>query len=856
MVGRATALGLLLTLGGCTNFPVIEGGECGNAVLEPLNHEDCDTYVDEEDEKYAGSQCRKPGDKEECRFDCATQSDGTRPSCPTDMGCDSDGVCRRPTGTFEPKRSLAPDASSWLTLADFDGDKRPELVSSEPADELQLARFRLHYFDNDANLVETRTFPRFTTRPIARKVTSDEHDDLVFSNGRVGVVPGRSDREWVPAAFSSYVVPDAGLRIAGVHEDGIRGGLPIASLTTINGVSGIYVPNFTTRRLELRAKLPSTVENLAGDLLVADLVSGPESPCSELVLAFRGETRLFLFDLCEPVSDAGQPDVDWRDTAIEWTIELPATLPVETGPLSADLDGDGLLDLVFGSGISGPGIAPHVMYGNGLGQLTEPRPLQTPPASMEPIPPPVMPIAMGDFTADGIADFVMPQELLVSRKASDGSSFGYLRSSSNRGAPWTMAQIADLNGNGFLDVVTASAGETGFIFHNGTGGPYVIGARIATARPLRFLSAGDFDGDLISDLAMLEAGPASAGKDLLSIAFGARDGLPLPPTRVTELAGVEQLGDCSIGSMDELFMATTRYGEQTESRFTLFDGSPDRLPFATYTLVTFSVDSGIQDYVAASLAFGSFSRREGRDVVVVGTDLFNPEWSPWLLPNLDGLVDPPRLLAWDPPPSRSVSPLREHGTQNALSVASAAADLDGDGLDEALWLMPEAGGGCALLAYDIDADAGSAVEVGRLHFDTDCLEPELGVADLDGDQRPDVLALIGNVAAGQASRIEVFWNDGSGALAQSRRTSLLDPQGGVLRAFSALGPSLALAYVTDSGLFIVRLDKNTRSFGEPEQLAELQNATGVVVFDPNGDAQQDIVVADETGLSLLRARLE
>ena len=243
-------------------------------------------------------------------------------------------------------------------------------------------------------------------------------------------------------------------------------------------------------------------------------------------------------------------------------------------------------------------------------------------------------------------------------------------------------------------------------------------------------------------------------------------------------------------------------------------------------------------------------------MVVVGTDLFNPEWSPWLLPNLDGLVDPPRLLAWDPPPSRSVSPLREHGTQNALSVASAAADLDGDGLDEALWLMPEAGGGCALLAYDIDADAGSAVEVGRLHFDTDCLEPKLGVADLDGDQRPDVLALIGNVAAGQASRIEVFWNDGSGALAQSRRTSLLDPQGGVLRAFSALGPPLALAYVTDSGLFIVRLDKNTRSFGEPEQLAELQNATGVVVFDPNGDAQQDIVVADETGLSLLRARLE
>jgi hypothetical protein len=247
----------------------------------------------------------------------------------------------------------------------------------------------------------------------------------------------------------------------------------------------------------------------------------------------------------------------------------------------------------------------HALYGDGAGLRPDAEPLQPlllgerPEPGSQPLPEPEapfpMPIALGDFSGDGIADFVQSQELLVSRPIADGSGIGYQRVASTPAEPWTMAQIADLNGNGFPDVVAATAGASGFMFFNGTGGPRLVDARVATARPLLFINTGDFDGDLLGDLALIESGAMSQGKDTLSVAFGARDALPGTPVRVTEVEGAEQLGDCENGGLDALFVATARYGRGLEGTFMLFDGSPDRLPIATYSLVTFLEDGGIQD---------------------------------------------------------------------------------------------------------------------------------------------------------------------------------------------------------------------------------------------------------------------
>jgi hypothetical protein len=464
-----------------------------------------------------------------------------------------------------------------------------------------------------------------------------------------------------------------------------------------------------------------------------------------------------------------------------------------------------------------------------------------------------MPLALGDFSGDGVADYVLPQQVLASLPTSNELGIVHRLSADNPGVPWTMARIADLNGNDQPDVVVGTAGETGFTFLNGAGGPYVIGVRVATERPLRFFTTGDFDGDLNHDLALLEQGGASQDKDTLAIAFGAANSLPLPATRVTEVEGVEQLGDCSIGGMDTLFLVTTRKATG-QSTFTLFDGSPDRLPFASYALVTFSVDSQIQQNIAAALVLGAFSHAGAKDLVAVGSDMENPEWSQWLVPDVGGLVEPPRLL--EGMSAADASPLRAHGATGALSVAGKAADLDGDGFDEVLWLMPGIESGCALLVYDIDAEAGRAIERQAVRFDSSCLEPQLGAADLDRDGAVDVLVAIGNIAVDERSRLEVLWNDGQGSFSAAESTMLAPEPGHPLRAFTLLGESPAIAFVTDRGVYRSVLDTKTRSFAVAEELSELDGGRSVVLTDPNGDGLSDIVAADAVGLWLLRAQLK
>ncbi len=838
MTARSLALSVLvLGAAACTDFPVIPANECGNAVLE--EGEDCDTFVKDETRK-----CRPKGVEGACHYDCTEGGDGQRFQCPGGMGCASDGLCRVPTGDFEPKSRFTEEASSSLSAVDFDNDGHLEVISTEPTDQLTQARFRLHYFDADAKLVETRIFPRFTTRPIASDVTAGPEQDLIFSNGRIGVVPGRADHEWVPATFSSYVVPDSGLRIAGVRNDAVSGALPVAALTTIDGVSGIYVPNFPSGFLELRARLPGSVQGFAGEVLTSNVFDAVDSPCSELVVAYRGEHRLHVFDMCELNRDPMRPDVVWRDVPLEQVVELPAQLAFDAGPLSGDVDGDGHLDVM----VSSAGL-PYVVSGTGSELLESAVPLELEFIGNQMTPKLVMPLAMGDFTGDGVADYVLPQSVLSSREKVDGTGIGHFVSFENRREPWTLAQIADLNGNGFPDVVGATHGAAGLSFLNGTGGPYQVPARIATQRPVSFLDAGDFDGDLIRDLAIVESGSEVERKDSLSIAYGARDSLPLPATRVAEIEGVEQLGDCNVTNMDTIFVTTS---SAQQSTFTLFDGSPDRLPFATYTLVTFAQNAAIRDTGAVGLALGAFSQPGARDIVAVGNDLRSQDWTLWLLHDFGGQSQPPRALEFEQP--EGASPVSRQGEQYGVTVAGASADLDHDELDEALWLMPEGNAGCALLVYDIDAASDRALPAAQLHFDTACPKPQLASVDLDRDGSLDVLALLGDPAA-DTGRLELLWNDGSGGLSLDGGGASVDALGHGVRGFSAFHDKPEIAFVTEGGLYRAIIDTGARAIADVVQLERLRGGSSVVVTDPNGDELSDIVVADDQGLFLLRAQL-
>lgn len=844
----------------CTDLPDIESNVCGNAVLDRESGEDCDTFVE-----VAGASCRPAGTVGECHFDCRLNADGSRSQCPPGFGCGADGVCREPDdNVYEPPVVLSGEASSWLSSADFDGDGRADLISVDPVDQLDQARFRLHYFDDDAKLVETRMFPRLTTRPVARKpaqaptikrATRRDPTDLLFSNYRVGMLPGREDRAWVPAAFSSYTVGGEGMAVVSVHRDFVGWTTPFALVTSLSLGPGIYVPSADTGQITWLTSLPGTNTDLVGSPLAADLFNDADSPCSEVVLAFKHERLLRVFDLCRPGLDEDDAPVDWRRPPIEQTVPVPA--PLDAAPLAADMDGDGHVDLIWGSGQR-----TYVAHGDGHGfaeatvltadfwdgtregaQLV--KDLEVPP-----------PLALGDISGDGIADFVLPGVVFASRPGALGN-VTYFPAAENRAEPWTMAEITDVNGNGLLDVVVAAKGAPGITLLNGTGGPYLIAANLPTHGSVTSLTTGNFDGDQNQDLAFFEEGPPPQKVDALNVTFGVSDGIPAPAEVVAEMKGVWQLGSYPEGGIDALFVTSQASDDEgSVGRFTLFDTNPDRLPFAPYSLVPFSVDMHLEDSAAIALLSGNLLGPESSDALAVGLNEF--QWKLWLAPDIDrGEVPPLRLetpvpagvYPYFPPPPPD---LEADGISRALAASGVAADIDGDGRDEALWLMPEGADACALLIYGIEREKATLLQ--HLRLEGVCPSPELAVGELGGSEHPEIVTLVGDPRLGPR-RLQVFWND-AGNFSLENSTWVASPEGHDVRAFSIFPDRWRLAYVTDDAAYQVQTRTDGRVFDDYEQLARFQDARSIAVSDPNGDTLPDIAVGDGRGLWLMKAALK
>lgn len=842
---RGLSLCLLLSLFGCTAFPAIQSNVCGNAVLE--SSEDCDTF------SASGQSCRPPGEVGECHFDCRLNSSGKANQCPDTMGCAPDGLCHEPTGGFDTPVKFAAGVSSWLSTADFDGDGRLDVISTEAANELSQARFRIHYFDASARLEETRTFPRVVTRPIARNLSGDDAaDDLIFSNDQIGMLPGRADRDWIPAMFSSYVLPGSHLRAVPVRENGVGEAIGLAIFSSLDQGPGVYVPSLDDATLSLRARLTRPFEDLAGPPISAELMTSPDSPCSEVIYAFLGDEVVHVLDLCRLGSDPLGDEVLWRDAAREYLVHLPSGSTVSSAPQTADIDGDGHLDVLVGAGE-----VTVVAHGDGETLEDEASRLmlnsgdQKTAGDLFALPPP---LAVGDFTGDGVVDFVEPIGTLSSHKSIVDGEVRYVTSFQNHSKPWSMALVADLNGNGLQDVIAGTVGSPGLSFLSGSKGPYPIQTHLDTQGPIGFLTTGDFDGDKIVDAAYVQRGPSGSNSDTLAVAFGQRDGLPLPGSRIAGVLGVQQLGSAGQTGIDSIFVVSQdQVSGVTSSKFTLFDGSPDRLPFAPYALVTFSTNGSLHDSPARVLAAGAFTAPDANDVFVLGGEESNPtEWSMWLVPDIGGGGEPPRRLTPDTVPADAY-PLTLNVEGGQMSAMALAADLESDGFDEALVLMQKGlqGKGCYLLVYDIDGAANTATSKAVVTFDEPCRNPELSSADLDGDGAVDLLALVGD----PPRQLRLLFNDGSGGFSLENSTLLGVDQHDV-RSFSVFKTQpTRVAFVTDDALYVARNEPHDRTFDRLARVQDFNDASSVVVTDPSGNGIEDLAVADAAGLWLVGAQL-
>jgi hypothetical protein len=673
----------------------------------------------------------------------------------------------------------------------------------------------------------------------------------------VGLVLGQPDRSWVPETAGSYRFPDASVRILSVSDGPIQNSTPILGITTIGGVSGLYGPD-PNGVLRLRGTLPGPIEALVGDPVSGEVIEDPQvSPCRELVFALRDATSFSVADVC--TRDAATTAVLWRDEVTQWTVGLDPPAPVDGAPQLTDLNADGHLDVLLGAG----GIA-YVAYGDGHGLRTA-VPYRLPPADPTKAPSTIpMPLAAGDFTGDLAVDFVFRDRLLVSVPASGGAGVQYVPSHPNEGAPWTVARIADLNDNGKPDVIVASSGGLGVDFFNGTGTETLHAFRIPTSGPVNQLEVMDLDGDLIDDLVLVQAGASESDRDSLMVAFGNPAGPPGAPTLAARIGHIDQLCASNAAVGDILIVAYTdadlETGDQT-AILAFLAGSEDRLPFAPYALVDVS-EGSVFDEAAVALTAGKFTSGGSGDVMALGLSGNFPDlhYSFWLLPGLGTAPSAPRRLG-----GQIDSRLEPVHVEDLLivnvNVTAAAADLDRDGLDEAVWVIPADGGTrCGVLVVGANGGPGAGVVArGMVILDEPCPAPQVVPVDADGDGAVD-LALLTEGPGSPDRKLLVLWNDGSGGFSSANVAPVSAP-GDSPEQFtvvpSTLNRPFGFAYVTDGATVWVPWagPLTPRAFGSPSTLASLRHGSGIVAADVNGDGVLDLAVAASGDLDILMGGL-
>ncbi|HKO49159.1 MAG TPA: VCBS repeat-containing protein [Polyangiaceae bacterium] len=844
------ATGSLWLLGSaCTEFPSIPDTGCGNRVIE-LGTEDCDTF-----DPYPGSLCRPKGTENECRLDCAFDDNGVQRKCPLGWGCNADSICRPPSGQFT-ETSLASDVGAWtLKAGDFDADGRQEVMSSEPLDATGATRLRFNHFDAQGALIETQLFPKTLLSPTINQISEgDAISDIAFTTGALGVMYGRRDRSWVPEVFSSYRRRQASVRVVGVYDRTVQWSPPFATLISFPTETGFYLADPDTGGLTERLSIPGRIDQLVGDLVSGNIFADSKhSPCFEPVYAMRGATHFSIVDACD--SD-DQGAVVWRATFLSSEIPLVPAARIDAAPQVLDMDGDGNLDVLLGANGR-----PYVAFGDGS-SLAAATPYLA--HARDPAFPQGTPLAVADFSGDGALDFVYPDRLLVSRTAYPGAIPSYQKIGNRHTSPWTVAKIADFNGNHLLDVVAGSSGSLNLDFFNGTGTANLAASVVSTSAPVQFLSAGDFDGDRITDLSLCEVPLPDQTVSTVKVAFGSAFAALGSPLAVGQIAHLEALGSYQDTGRDNLTVCSGETVDSVQSgALTLFAGGPDRIPFAPLALTEFSSTGSVQDANAFAVVSGRFVSSNQADLLALA--FFDPIGgsSPinvWSVPAIAKLGSAPaRLPGALDPRLTPVAFSRDNDGSFSANVASASADFDDDGRDEAVFAMPADGGShCGLLLIGADAQGSfGSVERSPLMIEEPCTDPQILPVRFPGD-RAVHLALLTGPSNGEGRHLYLLWNDGAGQFSAENRVLVSDSKHSP-QAFTLLPAEEGLggfAYITQNSLSVVRAP-NGREFADSQLLRSVavSNGTGIVAADVNGDHVSDLVFSESGKLHVLIAGL-
>lgn len=857
-------VGLGAVLIGCQELPKIELGVCGNGVVEVP--EDCDGIPPE------GGVCRPPGSIGACHFDCSPAADGQRPACRPGSGCDAAGVCRKVTGRFALQPGSIVANADRLLAGDFDGDHRDDVLSQEPSGLLGVTKMRIHYFDERARLTHTWASPRVVTTPLVRDVTGDGRADLLFSDYRIGVMQGQADRSLVPVPYPSYFLPGSKFRVLPVLDIPIDDSAGLLILIEQDGQLGIHYRDRETGEVVLAHQLGEALADLSGEPAIGNVLEDDQRfPCRDVAFAIRGAKELSLYSPCEMDPKTGL--VHWRADFEVRSIPLDPPGEIDGPVLIADLNGDGHLDVMVGA--QGQ---TYAAFADGA-EIEPARPYWFTETGGERLVSQSMPLAAGDFNRDGAADLVFPELIVASTRDPEVAGISYRLIRRKLGAPWTSAHVVDLNGDGRADVVAASNQGFDVDFLNGTGANELNPFLISTSGPVQYLAVGDLDGDLINDLAFVQAQSrdfAQASVQLqsreteaaLSVAFGAPAGPPTAPTVVTRLSGVDQISmiyastGTIVANLLVLYDSPEPQGTQG-SRLSLFESGSDRSFLSPIELTSFASDRTLRSGNSLAIATGAFVTPGETSIASLArkNDLLAPDpeiedFGLWLLADIRSKTNAPFALDW--PFGKRVLPVVDLGQGVRQSLRIAAGDLDSDGIDELVAVGPTPDlSSCTLLVtrFSVEDEPKLSIQ-SSWSLSHPCVQhSQLAVADVDRDQALDLVLL--TTAEGESGKVLIFWNKGDGTFDETEATEVPSDEGP--RAFdwaeSASKDRGVLAFATERALHTVQFGPG-RSFEVSEVPLELERGTGVAAADLDGDQIMDLVVADDGALRVLRAELE
>ncbi len=533
---------LALAVAACSTTATIADGTCGNYVLDP--GEDCDQPGGN-----CTADCRIACDPAMRGDTCGSAIDGT--CCPTGFTCGVDDVCHAPGGALSTVGISQPFDAAQFSVADLDGDLVDDVLGVSASAVSAIYGDLLSPLTN----ANTQSSP-FSTGPIAiGDYTGDQRPDVVIPTAAGLYALETSSGVPRPVAFPALVETtavnarvatlgaarsvdlafDIGKQNAVLSADGMmpvslcgQGGI---ELGTIAGRS-LTADTESINMLGTPLRVPLETETSAG--LVVCVQTPPSLlsvPSYEYMASasLGGGTRL----VPDPVTNMTMPA--YGETFFAHLDDDPSPCPDLAIPVVDNTNGN---NDPFGGGLDATVVVPGKANAAGLGCTLNPVATGS---ALKVAGVPLASIAITHLgktvgalvTESGIYDVDVSTATNVTTPVIPATR------------SWRYAIVADLDGNGLPDLVTvgAAADVEVILQQPAIGGESQwIQRRITTTGAVSLVTAGDYDGDGVTDLAFAVVDPSDSRSGAIAVSWGGADGFADPQISVT---------------LDEFFSMTT-----------------------------------------------------------------------------------------------------------------------------------------------------------------------------------------------------------------------------------------------------------------------------------------------------------